>query len=473
MNLEEYSSYDATGLARLIEKGDVSADEVASAALEAVRRTNGRLNALAGPLFEEPLACRRDGPFAGVPFLIKDLVLHAEGVPTSWGSRLADGLSFPHDTELMKRFRNAGLAAVGRTTVPEFGLNSSTESALYGATQNPWKPGRTPGGSSGGSAAMVAAGAVPVAHANDGGGSIRIPAALCGLVGLKPSRGRIPVGPDMDIALAGLGVEFVVTRSVRDAAKLLELVSGFAPGDFIPVPPLRLPSEQRPRRLRIAWSLRPEVDVPIDPDVLRGFSDTLSLLRDLGHELVESDPPFDRDQLFEMMVTIWSGFLANIVFMAMPALGRAFDPARLEASSLACAEHGRRLAATDLFQAEGARNLITRAVCGWFEPYDVLLTPTTAAPAWSLGVNDGSEGIWDAHRWVRWVFEYTPFTALWNVTGLPAISLPLATSSDGLPIGMQFVAPWGREDTLVDLAYELEASRPWTQRRPEVHVSRL
>ena len=272
MKVDEYVSCDATDLAQLIRDGEVSSEEVEQTAREAITSINSELNAIVDDLFDRPLAANSDGPFAGVPFLIKDLVLHAADVPVEFGCRMLKGFSFPHDTALMSRFRDAGLTILGRTNTPELGANATTEPVANGPTHNPWMLNRSPGGSSGGSSAMVAAGAVPMAHANDGGGSIRIPAAQCGLVGLKPSRGRVPLGPDFDAPLGGMGIEFAVTRTVRDCAALLDAVQGSTPGEFLFVePPIRPYIDEvkvDPGNLRIAVSNTPISGVEVDPEVI-------------------------------------------------------------------------------------------------------------------------------------------------------------------------------------------------------------
>lgn len=476
MKVAEYAGHDAVGLAGLIRDGAVSAAEVEQAARSAIEAVQPALKALAAPLFAEALAFQPSGPFAGVPFLIKDLVLHAAGVPCESGSRLFRGCSFPYDTELMSRFRRAGLATLGRTTTPEVGFNSTTEPLALGRTHNPWDLARSPGGSSGGSAAMVAAGAVPVAHANDGGGSIRVPAACCGLVGLKPSRGRVPIGPDFDIPLAGMGIEFALTRTVRDCAALLDAVQGYAPGEFCMIPePVRPYAEEigrPPQRLRIAFSSRPHLEARIEPEVEQALRFVASVLAGLGHEVVEDAPAFAAEAFFEFHLTQWTAFAAELVYLAAPAMGLVPSAETLEPATLACAEHGRRLTALDLLRAEGVRNAITRAVAAWMQPYDVYLLPTIACPAWRFGEGGGRIESTDAVAYTRQVFEKIPYTALFNLTGQPAVSLPLAWSADGLPIGMQLAARMGDEATLLRLAAQLEVALPWRERRPAVHAAR-
>ena len=473
MHFSEYSEYDAVGLAHLIHSGQVSAQEVEQCARQAMLAVNPRLNALVGAPFEESLPASPTGPFAGVPFVIKDFVLHAAGVQLGIGTRLTgEGIVFPHDTDLMTRFKQAGLKTLGRTATPEFGFNVTTEPVSHGPTRNPWNLSRSTGGSSGGSAALVAARAVPVAHATDGAGSIRIPASWCGLVGLKPTRGRTPQGPDSDERLSGLGVEFALTRTVRDAAALLDAVSGPGIGDkYFAAPPAR-PYEQEvgasTRRLRIAMTTQAWSGVPVD----REYTDTVSKvcheLAALGHEVEEASPQVDWDAFVEANLVIWTAGVADSALGLASARGIEVSPDVVEAVTLACVEYGRRLTAVDLLRAQRLCNAISRGVGAFFRSYDVLVTPTVAAPPPPLGtLNQNDPGL-DPRGWLTTLFALIPFTPLFNVTGQPAISLPLGQSSEGLPIGVQFVARYGDEATLVRLAAQLEQVFPWAQRRPSL-----
>jgi amidase len=475
VKISEYAEHDATGLSRLIKAGEVSAAEVERAAREAIAAVQPAIKGLAAPLFDESLAYERSGCLAGVPFLIKDLVLHAANVPCESGSRLFKGLSLPYDTELMSRFRRAGLATLGRTTTPEIGFNSTTEPLALGRTHNPWDLRRSPGGSSGGSAALVAAGAVPVAHANDGGGSIRIPASCCGLVGLKPSRGRVPVGPDFDTPLAGMGIEFAVTRTVRDCAALLDAVHGYAPGEFCTIAePQRRYVEEigvTPARLRIAFSSRPHLDAEVDAEVERALHLVANVLAGLGHEIVEDAPQLDAEALFDFHLAQWTSFAALLVYGIAPALGLQGSLDSLEPATLACADYGRKLTALDMLRADGTRNAVSRNVSGWMQQYDVYLLPTIASLPWEFGKGGGRADSTDAVAYTRDVFQRCPYTALFNLTGQPAMSLPLACSSAGLPIGMQFAGRMGSEAALLRLAAQMEVALPWRERRPSIHAA--
>jgi amidase len=475
MNLSEYSTHDATSLAGLIRSGQVSAAEVERTARQAIEAVNPSLNAVVGEVFERPLDANPKGAFAGVPFVVKDLVAHAAGVTHEMGSRLARGLAFPHDSILMSKFRQAGLAVMARTNTPELGCAATTEPVVNGPTRNPWDPTRSPGGSSGGSAALVAAGAVPFAHANDGGGSIRIPAALCGLVGLKPTRGRVAVGPDSDNPLAGLGIEFALSRTVRDSAALLDQVHGSAPGElFWLAPPTRAYAQEvgaDPGNLDVAYSVNPSNGAPVDRESIAAVERVVKLLGEMGHRVSLGEPPVPHEAFSHAVVTFFATFVAHGVEELSKALHRTPSPDTLEATTLALYHHAQELTALDVLTAEANRNLVNRGVGAWFETVDLLVTPTTAEPAWPLGWMNADDPAYDATGWMDRVFSKIPFTALFNMTGQPAITVPVAQSSSGLPIGVQLVARYGREDVLFQVAAQLERALPWKDRRPRVHVS--
>ncbi len=471
MHVSVYREYDAVGLAYLIKSGQVSVQEVQQLARQAILEVNPTLNALVGELFEEPLTASTTGPLAGVPFVVKDLALHAAGVKTALGSRLTgDGIVFPHDTDLMARFRQAGLVTLGRTATPEFGFNASTEPVSNGSTRNPWDTSRSSGGSSGGSAALVAARAVPVAHGTDGAGSIRIPAAWCGLVGLKPTRGRVPQGPDSDERLSGLGVDFALTRTVRDAAALLDAVNGPGIGDKYFAPPPERPYTQEiglpPGQLHIAMTTQAWSGAPVDKE----YADTVArVCRELvaqGHEVEEASPQVDWERFVDANLPIWTASIAENALGIAHARGIEIGPDVLEAVTLASVEYGRRLTAIDLLRAQRLCGTLTRGVSAFFRSYDVLVTPTVAAPPPPLGTLNQNDPNIDPRSWLNKLFELIPFTPLFNVTGQPAISLPLGQSSDGLPIGVQLVARYGDEATLFRLAAQLEEALPWNRRHP-------
>lgn len=475
MHQREYSAEDASSLADLIHSGQVSRQEVEAAARSAIAAVNPAINAVVGNLFDRPLDAAGDGPFAGVPFLVKDLVAHAGGVTHEMGSRLARGLAFPHDSVLMSRFRGAGLAILGRTNTPEMGCNATTEPIANGATRNPWDLSRSPGGSSGGSAALVAAGAVPFAHANDGGGSIRVPAASCGLVGLKPTRGRVAIGPDGDCPIGGMGIEFAVSRTVRDSAALLDAVHGSAPGELFwlapPARPYRDEIGSPVERLRVAWSVAPPNGVPVHAELIAAVEAVAKLLTEMGHSVRAEDPPVPREALTHAVTTYFAAFAGHGLGQLSAALGRPLNLDTVEATTLALYHHAQRLTASDVMQADANRNAVNRTVGAWFEAVDLLVTPTNAEPAWPLGWMNADDRTLDGPAWLERVFTKVPFTALFNLTGQPAISLPLAESSEGLPLGIQLVARYGREDLLLRVAAALEEAMPWRQRRPRIHVA--
>ena len=481
MRLDEYARCDGLELARLVRAGEVSARELAATARTAIAAINPQINAVIGhidPTEEDFASVPADGPFAGVPFLIKDLVLHARGVPCDMGSRLVNGgFIAPADSDLMQRFRRAGFVTLGRTNTPEMGFNASTEPVLYGPTRNPWNPAHSSGGSSGGSAAAVAAGVVPVAHANDGGGSIRIPAACCGLVGLKPTRGRIPVGPDFGEPLHGLGVELVVSRTVRDTAAALDATQGPGVGDRYVIPRPRRPYlaeiTRKPKRLRIAFSAVVDSHSDAaDPVCVQAMEAAAKRCRELGHRVTEAAPAYDADAFHRANLIFWASFCTAAIAGTAEMLGRTASPENLEASLWANYQYGLTLKALDLELAYALMNQTSRAVAPFFERYDVLLTPTLGVPPLKLGVLNANDPRLDAQGWYDRVFRWLPYTALYNMTGQPAISLPLAQSPAGLPIGVQAVARYGDEATLLALAAQLEEAVPWRDRRPPIHVSR-
>jgi amidase len=479
ISLNDYTAHDGLGLAELVARKEVTSQELVDAALKAIETLNPKLNAVLQTLptqaAEEIRNGLPQGPFTGVPVLIKELVLHAKNVRCDMGSKLAQGFVSAADTELMARFRRAGLVLVGTTQTPELGYNPTTETVLFGPVHNPWDLTRSPGGSSGGSGASVAAGIVPLAHANDGGGSIRIPASCNGLVGLKPSRDRVPTGPDYGDPLCGLACEFVVTRSVRDAAALLDMVAGAdvgAPGQPVPPPrPYRELANTSPGKLRIAWTTTPASGEKINPECEKAVQETVRLLESLGHTLVEDRPRYDWEEFLANVHVIWTSYTASAVDGLATLLGRKPGPDNLEAVTLACYEDGKRRSAVELLNAMAHGNALSRQVGAFFQNVDVLVTPTIAQPPAPLGeLNQNRKGM-TAMEWTRQVFTYVPFTPLFNSTGQPALSLPLHWSASGLPIGVQFVGRFGDEATLLRLAAQLEQARPWAGRRPPVHVA--
>lgn len=476
MRVEEYVACDATALAKLVRDGEVSAAEVHATAQEAIRAVDRRLNAVADGPWEQPLDFAADGPFGGVPFAIKDLGAHPAGVPVKSGTRLSgDGIVFDVESHLIGRFRKAGLATAAMTTAPEFGFNPNTEALAYGgSTRNPWDLERSSGGSSGGSAALVAAGGVPVAHAGDGGGSIRIPAAFTGLVGLKPSRGRTTDGPEAQDRLLGLGVEFAVTQTMRDCAGLLDAVAGPMPGDpFILRDPERPYAQELgadPGRLRIALTTDSWSPGPVDREVAAAVETVGRELERLGHHVERATPRLDWDEFAVGMTTLVCGFLTESIDAIAAQSGLRPGPDTLERTTIALYEHGLTLSAADLTKAMQSLNTVARTVGGFFTEWDLLLTPTTNVPAPPLGLLDSNDPSFDAEGWVRNIFGVCSFTAHFNWSGTPAISLPLGMTAGGLPIGVQLAAPMCGEATLIRVGSQLEQALPWAGRRPPFHV---
>lgn len=469
MEIHEYARHDALGLAELIRSGAVSAKEVELVAREALAEADAAVNGLVGPLLDEPLWHADSGPFAGVPFLLKDHGPVAAGVPFTIGSRALKGAVAQRDTELMTRFRMAGLSTLGVTTVPEMAISFATESVRYGRTRNPWDLTRGVGGSSGGAAALVASGAVPMAHGGDGAGSLRVPAACCGLVGLKPSRARVSCGPDSGEPGLGMTYEFALTRTVRDAAHLLDAVQGPAAGDKYVAPPPRGPYADEigrdPGTLRVAVTTAAWSGVPVDPEVAAAAVRTAQVLESAGHHVTEASPEVDSGAMTRSLVA----GLAHIASLYLTA-PRQPDPAEMEAVSRLVLDFGREYRLVEMTAAADSMNRVTRSVGRFFTEYDLLITPVLARSPAPHGTLDYDNPEHTVTSWVDTLFGYAPFTALFNVSGQPAVSLPLGHGADGLPIGVQLVAPDGREDLLFQVAAWLEREMPWRGRRPPVHV---
>jgi amidase len=479
MTLDEYSSYDAVGLSELVRRRDVSPRELAQTALSAIAAVNPTINAVVETFPERAASPQGSGPLGGVPFLRKDILIQEEGGLTEFGSRLAAGLRMPHASELALRYRRAGLVILGRTTAPELAFNATTENVKDGPTRNPWDVNRSAGGSSGGSAAIVAAGAVPAAHGNDGGGSIRIPAACCGIVGLKPTRGRVSLGPDHGTVLLGLVAEHALTRTLRDSAAILDATQGASPGDpYVIAPPMRPYLEEigaPTGRLKIAYTNEAWTGVSVDPEIAAAVDRTAKFCSELGHDVTQDAPVIDAEAFGLATQNIWCGFIALGIEALAAATGRKPGPETLEASSLACFEYGKSLTAIQLYQADDVMNRVSRKVGAFFESYDVLLAPTIARRTLPIGdaLLNGTAPDLTAEKWVRQIFTYAPFTSLFNTTGQPAISLPLEQDNDGLPVGMQFVARHGEEALLFRLAASLEEAKPWRGRRPAIWAGRF
>lgn len=478
---DELARLDATAQAELVRRGEVSPRELVDAAIERCQRVNPKLNAVIAPLFEKARAhagspALGDGPFRGVPFLLKDLTLQTQGDPYCAGARFLRELGFvsDHDTHLAAKLRDAGFVFLGKTNVPELGPLPTTEPAAFGPTRNPWDLERSPGGSSGGSAAAVAAGLVPAAHANDGGGSIRIPASACGLVGLKPSRGRTSLGPDKGEDWAGAIVEHVVTRSVRDSAAILDAVAGPMPGDPYFAPPPARPFRDelgapagRQRVGLLTKALYPELTT--HADCVRAAGEAARALEALGHRVEESHPAALEDpELFANAGRITVASVARELASWGERIGRALRPGDVEPYTWTLGEIGRELSAQQYLESVERIHAIARRVAEWWSAYDLLLTPTLPEPPPRLGSFQSTDAnpLFSGRRAVA----FCSFTLPFNFTGQPAISLPLHWSEAGLPIGIQLVAAYGREDLLLRLAAQLEEARPWQDRWPPVRA---
>ena len=476
MELREYAAQDAVGLSALVRNGDVSAAEVETTARRAIEAVEPQLSATVGELSEPAFPASDDGPFAGVPFALKEVAPHAEGQRTQLGSRLSgDGIVGAADTHLMQRFRAAGLRVLARTRSPEFAFNATTEPLVHGPTRSPWDLERSVGGSSGGAAALVAARALPIAHATDGGGSIRIPASLCGLVGLKPTRSRTQVGPGQWENLHGMGHDFLLARTLRDTAAGLDAVQGPGVGDKyeIRAPEWAYADELgvEPGRLRVAWTTDAWSGASVDTECRQAVETTASALAEAGHDVNPGAPEIDHTVLHRALVNTWAAGMAQRTAVAEVALGVKAGPETVEACSLAMLRHGATLSAIDLLNGYADCNAVGRGVGAFFQDVDVLVLPSAARVPWRLGELDQNDASLDHDGWVRKLFDhYLPFSAMFNITGQPAMSLPLAWTEAGLPVGVQLVGRYGDEGTLFRLAAQLEQAFPWADRVPSVVV---
>ena len=489
---------DALTLAQMIREGEVSASELLEAAIRGVERINPQLNAVVGTLYDDARARvaqpLNTGPFAGVPFLIKDLLSDYAGAPTSSGSRFLKDYVPEQDSDMVVRYKRSGLNIFGKTNTPEFGLTPFTEPALFGPARNPWNPAHTPGGSSGGTGAAIAAGLVPMAGGGDGGGSIRIPASCNGLVGLKPTRGRTPAGPTRGDIWFGCAIELPLSRTVRDTAAALDALSGPEPGDPYQVPPppeaylAALDTPVRP--LRIAVSGQPMLGDDMHPDCLAGLDKTVQQLEALGHTVNSDHPPLSRSAFVEAFIVLLVAEPAADVRDFSRKLGREPKRGELEPTTAALVRLAAAFTADDLALALRELQWQTRLYARWLQSYDVFLTPTLAEPPFKIGKYQPSGadkfGIQALNRlplagiakrsgliekMAQDIFRFIPNTPVTNVTGDPAISLPLHWNDAGLPVGMMFAGQFGDETTLLQLARQLEQAMPWAERRPPVHAT--
>ncbi|HEV2176880.1 MAG TPA: amidase [Terriglobia bacterium] len=472
--LQELAYLDATAQAELVRRKEIKPIELVDAAIDRIERLNPQLNAVVTPMYEQARDAARnelsDGLFRGVPYLVKDIVAFCAGVRYTAGTAFLRDYVPDHDSELVRRLKRTGLVILGKTNLPEFGILPTTESRLFGPARNPWNLGRTTGGSSGGAAAAVAAGLVPFAHANDGGGSIRIPASCCGLFGLKPTRARNPLGPDVGDIMGGLVVEHALTRTVRDSAALLDSTAGPDAGDpYWAPPPKRRFSEEigaDPGPLRIAFTTKASTGVPIHADCAAAVHVAAKLCAGLGHELVEAAPAINGDLFGQAFITVWSAGCAAGIDAFASLLGRAPAAGDFEPLTWALYQQGRAVTGSAYELAWLALQNMSRDIARFMLDYDAWLTPTLAEPPLPLGSFDSppENPLYGLYR----ATQFCPFTPIANTTGQPAMSVPLYWNSEGLPVGAHFFGRFGDEATLFRLASQLESAQPWAGHRPPV-----
>jgi amidase len=473
-NSDPFIDLDATAQAELVRHGEVKPIELVEAAIARIERVNPRLNAVIHPMYDEARRAAEgdipDGPFKGVPFLLKDLLAAYAGVPMTSSCAFTRDFIPDRDSELVARYKRAGLIITGKTNTPEHGIMPTTEPSLFGPTRNPWNLDRITGGSSGGSAAAVAARLVPMAHANDGGGSIRIPASCCGLFGLKPTRARNPLGPTFGDMFSGLVAEHAVTLSVRDSAALLDATSGPDIGDPYFAPPPARPFLEEvgadPGRLRIAFTTKAPTGAALHPDCVDAVTAAARLCEELGHEVREAAPHIEGETLVQSFMTIWAAGCAWTIDGFARVLGRAPSADQFEPGTWALYEMGRRRSASEYLMALQWLQMVSRQVAAFFTDYEVWLTPTLGEPPLKIGAFDSPPE--DPMRGMTLAATFVPFTPVCNATGQPAMSVPLHWNAEGLPVGSHFVGRFGDEATLLRLAAQLESARPWKDRRPPV-----
>jgi Asp-tRNA(Asn)/Glu-tRNA(Gln) amidotransferase A subunit family amidase len=473
MTHDEYAALDGLGLAALVAKKAVTPGELLDKALARLHAVDPAINAVAHR-FEELArtaiaAGLPDGPFRGVPFMTKDLGVMVEGAPLGAGSRAWEGFVAPHDGTLTTRYRRAGLAIFGSTTTPELGLTPTTENRVQGETRNPWNPARIAGGSSGGAAAVVAAGVIPMAQASDGGGSIRTPASCCGLFGMKPSRGRIPMGPLRTEGWNGMSVVHAVTRSVRDSAALMDATCGLEPGARYdaPAPPAGgylKALDAKPATLRIALWTKTWSGEPIDPECAEAARAAAKLCESLGHHVEEVRPPIDGAALLEAFLPILATSTKKALDDRAAQRGSPIADDELEVLTAIYRKRGESVTGVELQNAIARQEAAAVAIARFMADWDVILTPTQGQPPVKLGVLSLSPP--DVRAYGADVAAFGPYTAAANATGQPSMSVPLAWSRDGLPIGVMFTGRYGDEATLFRLAAQLEEAQPWKDRRP-------
>jgi amidase len=470
--MDDFSEHDGLALAALVAKGEVTPLELVDAAIERIERHNPSLNAVVYKAYDEARKTAQgplpDGPFKGVPFLIKDLGVPVAGWPRTYGSRFAAGWVDKDDCGLTRRYRESGVVLVGKTNTPEYGITGVTEGGYLGACRNPWNPDHVSGGSSGGAASAVASGMVPLAHASDGLGSIRIPAACCGLVGLKVTRDRTPNLPDGDNYAMGFSVDHVVTRTVRDSAAMLDATGRPEPGAPFEAPHKERPYmeeiERSPGKLRIAWSSETPSGRPIEPQIQAALERTAALLKGLGHEVFEKGLGIDYRALYTARAPVsGANFAANIARLAA-MLGREPQEHELEPLTWAALKSGRKVTGEQAFRGWQDLRDLNRKTLMFFEDVDVYLCPVLGTSVPRVGLIDPVAV--DPQELNKRQSKAFPYTPPFNFSGQPSLSLPLEMDDDGLPIGMMFTARFADEATLLRLAAQLEKEAPWKGRRP-------
>ena len=479
MTNDEFASLDAIAQAELVRRKDVHPVELLEAAISCIERLNPRLNAVVTRLYDQArLAVTQEipnGPFTGVPFLLKDIGAAYAGAPMTSGSRLLQAYVPEYDSELVRRLKSAGLIITGKTNTPELGILPTTEPVLFGPARNPWDANKTTGGSCGGAAAAVAAGLVPMAQGGDGGGSIRIPASCCGVFGLKPTRARTPLGPDVGDIMSGLVVAHALTRSVRDSAALLDATAGPDLGDPYYAPPQSRPFLQEvgeePGRLRIGYMTKTFEGDEVHGDCVEAVQDAAKLCSALGHQVEEISPVVDGERLKSAFTVVWAAGCAGFLDAYSQRSARPVDLEQIEPLTGALYKMGRSFTASDYLVAVRSLQGVSRQVAHFFQDVDVWLTPTLAEPPVNIGTFDSTPD--DPLAGFYRTFDFVPFTPICNVTGQPAMSVPLYWNKENLPVGVHFIGRYGDEATLFRLAAQLETARPWIEKRPPLSVFKL
>jgi len=470
----EYDQHDGLGLAALVAKRQLTPIELLHAVRQRLEAINPKLNATAQIFFDRAETQIQqglpDGPFKGVPFVLKDLGQQLAGTITTYGSRVFKTNTPDFDSTLVARYKQAGLVIFAKTTSPEFGLTTTTESVLFGKTRNPWNLERTSGGSSGGSSALVASRVVPMAHGSDVGGSIRIPASCCGLFGLKPTRGRVPMGPAQFESWNGCSHHHALTISVRDSAALLDISGGAELGSPFFSPPPERPFLKEvgadPGKLRIALAMETPAGTPLDPECRKAVTEAAKLCEGLGHKIEEARPPIEDAWMREAFLTVLRVSLARTLDDAAKPLGRPVTEKDVEPVTWLLAQAGRGVSVIAYSRAIATMHQVGLAMAKFQQKYDVILSPTLARPPVPLGVLSLSPA--DIAQYTKDVTEFGPYTAIYNVTGQPSMSVPLHWSPEGLPIGVMFSGRFGEDAMLLRLAAQLEKAKPWVGSRPKI-----